>query len=74
MDIRHSPTRFGTLKCHHQGVNHDPAEIVAQCCRNLKDMLKYIVKFVTIYLYIFTVKLLTTYFNLMLSIPLCIII
>jgi hypothetical protein len=22
---------FGTLKCHHQGVKHDPAEIDAQC-------------------------------------------
>jgi hypothetical protein len=34
IDTRHSPTCFGTLKCHHQGVNHDPAEIGAQCCRN----------------------------------------
>jgi hypothetical protein len=34
IDTRHSPTGFGTLKCHHQGVNHDPSEIGAQCCRN----------------------------------------
>jgi hypothetical protein len=27
---QHSPTCFGTLKCHHQGVKHDPAEIGAQ--------------------------------------------
>jgi hypothetical protein len=37
IDTRHSPTCFGTLKWHHQGVNHDPADIGAQCCRNLKD-------------------------------------
>jgi hypothetical protein len=29
--IQYSPTCFGTLKCHHQGVKHDPAEIGAQC-------------------------------------------
>jgi hypothetical protein len=34
IDTRHSPTCFGTLKCHHQGVNHDPAEIGAQRRRN----------------------------------------
>jgi hypothetical protein len=28
---QHSRTGFGTLKCHHQGVKHDPAEIGAQC-------------------------------------------
>jgi hypothetical protein len=28
---QYSPTCFGTLKCYHQGVKHDPAEIVAQC-------------------------------------------
>jgi hypothetical protein len=28
---RYSLTCFGTLKCHHQGVKHDPAEIGAQC-------------------------------------------
>jgi hypothetical protein len=33
IDIRHSPTCFGTLKCHNQGVNHDPAEKGAQCCK-----------------------------------------
>jgi hypothetical protein len=27
----YSPTCFGTLKCHHQGVKHDLAEIGAQC-------------------------------------------
>jgi hypothetical protein len=42
IDTIHSPTCFGTLKCHHQGVNHDPAEIGAQCRRNLKDRVKYI--------------------------------
>jgi hypothetical protein len=31
IDILRSRTCFGTLKCHHQGVNHDPAEIGAQC-------------------------------------------
>jgi hypothetical protein len=31
IDARHSPTCFGTLKCHNQGVNHDPAEMCAQC-------------------------------------------
>jgi hypothetical protein len=29
--IQYSPTCFGTLKCHHQGVKYDPAEIGAQC-------------------------------------------
>jgi hypothetical protein len=28
---QYSPTCFGTLECHHQGVKHDPAEIGAQC-------------------------------------------
>jgi hypothetical protein len=28
---QHSPTCFGTLKCHHQGVKRDHAEIGAQC-------------------------------------------
>jgi hypothetical protein len=28
---QYSPTCFGTLKCHHQGIKHDPAEIGAQC-------------------------------------------
>jgi hypothetical protein len=28
---QYSPSCFGTLKCHHQGVKHDPAEIGAQC-------------------------------------------
>jgi hypothetical protein len=28
---QYSPTCFGTLKCQHQGVKHDPAEIGAQC-------------------------------------------
>jgi hypothetical protein len=37
-DTRHSRTCFGTLKCHHQGVNYDPAEIGAQCCRNQRLM------------------------------------
>jgi hypothetical protein len=27
---QYSSTCFGTLKCHHQGVKHDPAEIGAQ--------------------------------------------
>jgi hypothetical protein len=44
IDTGHSAACFGTSKCHHQGVNHDPAEIGAQCCRNQKDRLKYIVK------------------------------
>jgi hypothetical protein len=34
IDTRHSPTCFGTLKCHDQGANHDPAEIGTQCHRN----------------------------------------
>jgi hypothetical protein len=28
---QYSPTCFGTLKCHHQGVKYDPAEIGTQC-------------------------------------------
>jgi hypothetical protein len=28
---QYSPTCFGTLNCHNQGVKHDPAEIGAQC-------------------------------------------
>jgi hypothetical protein len=28
--IQHSPTYFGTLKCHNQGVKHDPAEVGVQ--------------------------------------------
>jgi hypothetical protein len=28
---QYSSTCFGTLKCHHQGVKHNPAEIGAQC-------------------------------------------
>jgi hypothetical protein len=28
---QYSPTCFGTLKSHHQGVKHDPAEIGTQC-------------------------------------------
>jgi hypothetical protein len=31
IDTRHSPRCFGTLKCHHQGVKHDPAETGAKC-------------------------------------------
>jgi hypothetical protein len=27
IDTRHSPTCFGTLKCHNQGIKRDPAEI-----------------------------------------------
>jgi hypothetical protein len=38
IDTQHSPTCFGTLKCHHQRVNHDPAEISAQCCGNQRWM------------------------------------
>jgi hypothetical protein len=34
IDTRHFPTCFDTLKCYHQGINHDPAEISAQLCRN----------------------------------------
>jgi hypothetical protein len=44
VDTRHSRTCFGTIKCHYQGLNHDPAEIDAQCCRNLKGRLKHIIK------------------------------
>jgi hypothetical protein len=28
---QYSPTCFGVLECHHQGVKQDPAEIGAQC-------------------------------------------
>jgi hypothetical protein len=42
IDNRDSPICFGTLKCHHQGVNRGPAEIGAQCCGNLKGGSKYI--------------------------------
>jgi hypothetical protein len=31
IDTQYSPTCFGILECHHQGVKHDPAEIGAQC-------------------------------------------
>jgi hypothetical protein len=37
-DTRQSTTCFGTLKYHHQGDNHDPAEIIAQCFRNQRWM------------------------------------
>jgi hypothetical protein len=40
---QYSPTCFGTLKCHNQGVNHDPAEIGAQCRRNQRWMKLYVV-------------------------------
>jgi hypothetical protein len=36
---QYSPTCFGTLKCHLQGVKHNPAEIVAQCRSKQKRML-----------------------------------
>jgi hypothetical protein len=39
IDTRHSPTCFGNIKCHNQGGNHDPADVGAQCYRNLKDRL-----------------------------------
>jgi hypothetical protein len=35
---QYSPTCFSTLKCHHQGVKHDPAEIGAQCHRKQRRM------------------------------------
>jgi hypothetical protein len=39
IDTRHSSPSFGTLKCHNQGLNHDPAEkIGVQCCRNQRWM------------------------------------
>jgi hypothetical protein len=31
IDTQKSPTCFGTLKCHHQEIKYDPAEIGAQC-------------------------------------------
>jgi hypothetical protein len=34
---QYSPTCSGTLKCNHQGVKHDPAEIGAQCRGKLKN-------------------------------------
>jgi hypothetical protein len=34
---QYSPTCFGTLKCHHQGFKHNPAEIGAQC-RGMVDI------------------------------------
>jgi hypothetical protein len=43
---------FRHFNCHHQGVNHDPAEKGAQCCINLKGKLKYIIINHTIYIYI----------------------
>jgi hypothetical protein len=33
-----SPTCFGILQCHHQGVKHDPAEIGAKWREKLKNM------------------------------------
>jgi hypothetical protein len=39
IDTGHSPTCFGNIKYHNQGGNHDPADVGAQCCRNLKDRL-----------------------------------
>jgi hypothetical protein len=38
IDTRHSSICFGTLKCHNQGVSHDPAKVGAQCRRNQKWM------------------------------------
>jgi hypothetical protein len=38
IDTLHSPTCFGTLKCRNQEINHDPAEIGTQCCRNRRRM------------------------------------
>jgi hypothetical protein len=35
---QYPPTCFRTLKCHHQGVKHDPAEIRAQCCVKQRRM------------------------------------
>jgi hypothetical protein len=42
---QYSPTCFGALKCHHQGVEHDSAEIGTQCLGKLKKMLKYYLPF-----------------------------
>jgi hypothetical protein len=33
---QYSPTCFGTLKCYHQRVKQDPAEIGAQCREKIK--------------------------------------
>jgi hypothetical protein len=35
---QYSPTCFGTLKCHHQGVKHDPAKLGAQCREKQRRM------------------------------------
>jgi hypothetical protein len=35
---QYSPTCFRTLKCHNQGVKHDPAEIGAQCRGKQRSM------------------------------------
>jgi hypothetical protein len=35
---QYSPTYFGTLKFRNQGVEHDPAEIGAQCCGKQRRM------------------------------------
>jgi hypothetical protein len=35
---QYSATCFGTLKCHHQGVKHDPAETGTQCRGKLRRM------------------------------------
>jgi hypothetical protein len=37
---QYSPTCFSTLKCHHQGVKQNPAEIGAQCREKLKKHVK----------------------------------
>jgi hypothetical protein len=37
----YSPTCFGTLKCHYQGVKRDPAETGAQGGGKLTNILKY---------------------------------
>jgi hypothetical protein len=43
IDTQYSPTCFGTLKCHNQGVKHDPAEIGAQFCESKDGWKLYIV-------------------------------
>jgi hypothetical protein len=35
---QYSPTCFGNLKRHHQGVKHDPAEIGTQCREKQRRM------------------------------------
>jgi hypothetical protein len=40
---QYSPTRFDTLKCHHHGVKHDPAERGAPCHGNHEGWELYIV-------------------------------